>query len=171
MSELQLIRPSCEPTMPVRVVHVVAGIGLADGGPSYSVPRLCKALSKSGVRPTLLSVARNAGSRPDACVRSGDERLFAWDYATIPILRELRASSGLSAELAKEAVRSDVIHNHGLWLMPNVYAGWAASRARTPLMVAPRGMLGAPALRFSRMRKMLFWQILQGTAVRRAACR
>ena len=72
---------------------------------------------------------------------------------TIPVLRELRASSGLSAELAKEAVRSDVIHNHGLWLMPNVYAGWAASRARTPLIVAPRGMLGAAALRFSRMKK------------------
>ena len=30
--------------MPVRVVHVVAGIGRADGGPSYTVPRLCRAL-------------------------------------------------------------------------------------------------------------------------------
>ena len=31
-------------------------------------------------------------------------------------------------------------------------------------------MLGAASLRFSRMRKTLFWQILQGPAVRRAAC-
>jgi glycosyltransferase involved in cell wall biosynthesis len=103
-------------------------------------------------------------------MRTGDERFFAWDYSTIPVLRELRASSGLLAELAKEAVGSDVIHNHGLWLMPNVYAGWVASRSRTPLMVAPRGMLGAAALRFSRTKKMLFWQVLQGPAVRRAAC-
>jgi glycosyltransferase involved in cell wall biosynthesis len=31
-------------------------------------------------------------------------------------------------------------------------------------------MLGGAALRFSRMRKALFWQVLQGPAVRRAAC-
>jgi glycosyltransferase involved in cell wall biosynthesis len=82
----------------------------------------------------------------------------------------LRASSALSSELAKEAIKSDVIHNHGLWLMPNVYAGWAASRARRPLVVAPRGMLGGAALQFSRMKKMLFWRLLQGPAVRDAAC-
>jgi glycosyltransferase involved in cell wall biosynthesis len=168
--ELERIRPSCEQTMPVRVVHVVAGIRRADGGPSYSVPRLCKALSQSGVRSALLSVAAPDRSRPDTSNRDDEQRFFAWDYATIPLLRELRASSALSSELTREAMRSDVIHNHGLWLMPNVYAGWAASRARTPLLVAPRGMLGAAALRFSRMRKMLFWQLFQGPAVRRAAC-
>jgi glycosyltransferase involved in cell wall biosynthesis len=169
VSDLQGFRPSCEPTVPVRVVHVVAGIGRSDGGPAYSVPRLCSALAEAGVRPRLLSVAPAAGER-EICNRDNEQRSFAWDYATIPVLRELRASSALSSELAREALRSDVIHNHGLWLMPNVYAGWAASRARTPLMVAPRGMLGAAALRFSRMKKTLFWQVLQGPAVRRAAC-
>jgi glycosyltransferase involved in cell wall biosynthesis len=65
---------------------------------------------------------------------------------------------------------SDVIHNHGLWLMPNVYAGWAAARTGTPLIVAPRGMLGRAALAFSRKKKVLFWHILQGPAIRCAAC-
>jgi glycosyltransferase involved in cell wall biosynthesis len=148
-------------------VHVVAGIGLTDGGLSYSVPRLCRALSEAGIRPTLLSVAADAEMRPH---QGHDQRSFAWDYTSIPVLRKLRVSSALSSELAKEAVRSDVIHNHGLWLMPNVYAGWAASCARTPLIVAPRGMLGGAALRFSRMKKMLTWRLLQGPAVRRAAC-
>jgi glycosyltransferase involved in cell wall biosynthesis len=154
--------------MPVRVVHVVAGIRRADGGPSYSVPRLCKALLKSGVRPTLFSVSADAGLNPDTYARCDDERFFAWDYAGVPLLQELRASSGLFAELA--TVKSDVIHNHGLWLMPNVYAGWAASRARTPLIVAQRGMLGGAALRFSRTKKVLFWHLLQGPAIRCAAC-
>jgi glycosyltransferase involved in cell wall biosynthesis len=104
------------------------------------------------------------------CNRDNEQRSFAWDYSTIPVLRGLRVSSALSSELAREAIRSDVIHNHGLWLMPNVYAGWVASRARTPLMVAPRGMLGAAALQFSRMKKVLFWQFLQGPAIRCAAC-
>jgi glycosyltransferase involved in cell wall biosynthesis len=169
VSELGRIRPSCELMMPVRVVHVVAGIRRADGGPAYSVPRLCKALLKSGVRPTLFSVSAAAGN-PDPCARCDDERFFAWDYAGVPLLQELRASSGLFAGLATETVNSDVVHNHGLWLMPNVYAGWAASRARTPLIVAPRGMLGGAALRFSRMKKVLFWHFLQGPAIRCAAC-
>src|SRR5262245_20733160 len=109
--------------MPVRVVHVIAGIGLADGGVSYSVPRLCRALSEAGLRPTLLSVAADSGSRPGASNQCNNQRSFAWDYASIPVLRTLRASSALRSELAKEAIRSDVIHNHGLWLMPTVYAG------------------------------------------------
>ena len=113
---------------------------------------------------------RDPNSRPDTCNRDNDQRSFAWDYAAIPVLRELRASSALSSALAKEAITSDVIHNHGLWLMPNVYAGWAASRARTPLIVAPRGMLGHAALSFSRMKKVLFWHLLQGPAIRCAAC-
>jgi glycosyltransferase involved in cell wall biosynthesis len=153
--------------MPVRVVHVVAGIGRADGGVSYSVPRLCRALSEAGVRPTLLSVAADAQSRHGA---SDDQRSFAWDYANIPVLRELRVSSALWSELGKEAIRSDVIHNHGLWLMPNIYASWAASRARIPLIVAPRGMLGGAVLRFSRMKKMLIWRFVQGPALHCATC-
>src|SRR5262249_8956014 len=76
----------------------------------------------------------------------------------------------LSLEVAKEAVKLDVIHNHGLWLMPNVHAGWAASRFRTPLIVAPRGMLGRAALSFSPIKKMLFWHLVQGPAIRWAAC-
>jgi glycosyltransferase involved in cell wall biosynthesis len=170
VSEVQLARPSRGTTASLRVAHVVAGIEVADGGPSYTVPRLCRALGGAGVKTTLLSVATNAGSRPDTRNQDYDHRSFAWDYAAIPVLRKLRASSALSSVLAKEAARSDVIHNHGLWLMPNVYAGWAASRARAPLIVAPRGMLGGAALGFSPMKKVLFWHLLQGSAIRCAAC-
>ena len=170
MNELQLARPSLGATVPLRVVHVVAGIGVADGGPSYSIPRLCEALAEGGVRTTLLSVTADAGSRRDLRNRGNYHHSLPWDYAAIPVLRGLRASSALSSALAKEAIASDVIHNHGLWLMPNVYAGWASSRARTPLIVAPRGMLGIAALGFSRLKKVLFWHLLQGRAIRHAAC-
>ena len=170
MSDLQLTRPLCGAVTAVRVVHVVAGIGVTDGGLCYSVPRLCRALADAGVRPTLLSISANIGSHAETRSLGYGQRAFAGDYPTIPVLRHLRASSALSRDLAKEANRSDIIHNHGLWLMPNVYAGWAASRARTPLVVAPRGMLGDAALRFSRKKKALFWRLLQGPAIRHTAC-
>jgi glycosyltransferase involved in cell wall biosynthesis len=170
VNQLQLGRPVAATTVSLRVVHIIPGIGIADGGPSYSVPRLCRALSKADVRSTLLSVTADAASQADTCNANYDQRLLTQDYSAVPFLRDLRASSALSSALAKEATGSDVIHNHGLWLMPNVYAGWAASRARTPLIVTPRGMLGDAALRFSRIKKQLFWHLLQGPAIHHAAC-
>src|SRR5262249_20891237 len=95
---------------------------------------------------------------------------FAWDYARIPILRHLRTSQGLSRALRDAALTADVIHNHGLWLMPNVRAGEAAVRGPTPLVVSPHGMLAPAALAFSRLKKRAFWALLQGPGVRRAAC-
>jgi glycosyltransferase involved in cell wall biosynthesis len=54
--------------------------------------------------------------------------------------------------------------------MPNVYTGWAAQAAKTPLIVSPRGTLGEAPLSYSRIRKQVFWRLLQGPVVRRAAC-
>jgi glycosyltransferase involved in cell wall biosynthesis len=85
-------------------------------------------------------------------------------------MRELRCSSGLTRALIELGPKADVIHNHGLWLMPNVEAGRAALVARKPLIVAPRGMLGPAALAFSRVKKRVFWALIQGDVVRRAAC-
>ena len=63
-----------------------------------------------------------------------------------------------------------MIHNHGLWLMPNVEAGRAALLAGKPFIVAPRGMLSSTALAFSRLKKRVVWALLQGDVVRRASC-
>ena len=85
-------------------------------------------------------------------------------------MRGLRCSSGLVRALHELAPKADLIHDHGLWLMPNVDAGRAALRARKPFIVAPRGMLGPAALAFSRTKKRIVWALLQGDVVRRASC-
>jgi glycosyltransferase involved in cell wall biosynthesis len=54
--------------------------------------------------------------------------------------------------------------------MPNLQAGWAATLARKPLVVGPRGMLNPSALKFSGIKKQVFWRLLQGPVIRRAAC-
>jgi glycosyltransferase involved in cell wall biosynthesis len=150
-------------------VHVIAGLEAAHGGPSYSVPRLCEALWSVGTEAVLLSVAGAEGAI--ATTQSGYcDRRFAWDYAHIPILRGLRSSSALSAALQSLARTADVIHDHGLWLLPNVQAGWAAAQVAKPLIVSPRGMLSPAALAFSRIKKKVFWRFLQGPAARQAAC-
>jgi glycosyltransferase involved in cell wall biosynthesis len=152
----------------LRSAHVVAGLDY--GGPAYSVPRLCEALAAAGAEAMLLSVARQERDERDAYDRGYRDRRFAWDYAHLPILGDLRSSRGLSNALREGALSADVIHNHGLWLMPNVRAGEVAAAVRTPLVISPRGMLASAALAFSPWKKRAFWALLQGPPVRGAAC-
>ena len=150
----------------LRSLHVVAGLDPAHGGPSYTVPRLCKALVTAGAQAQLLSVAGT-----DACnVEDDGIRCFSRSSAHVPVLRDLRCSSGLMHALRELAPKVDVIHDHGLWLMPNVEAGRAALRAGKPFIVAPRGMLSSAALAFSHLKKRVVWALMQGNVVRRASC-
>ena len=154
----------------LRAAHVVAGLDPAYGGPSYSVPRLCEALAAAGAETMVLSVATDDGGQRDVYDKGYRDCRFAWDYARIPMLRRLHNSQGLSEALNHAARTADVIHNHGLWLMPNVNAARAAASGTKPFVVSPRGMLAPAALAFSRARKRVFWALLQGPAIRRAAC-
>jgi glycosyltransferase involved in cell wall biosynthesis len=156
-----------ESRSPLRVVHIVAGLDPADGGPAYSVPGLCGALAASGeVDPTLLSVAAEDGE----IRRDYPHRQFAPIYRQLPILGSLRLSSGLTRALSAAAPAADVIHGHGLWLAPNILCGQIARRAGLPLVLSPRGMLSPAALAFSRWKKRLMWRLAQGDIVHGAAC-
>ena len=152
----------------MHAVHVIAGLRQTDGGPTYSVPRLCRALAAAGARVDLMTVSESA--EQDHSDGNYRERRFAWDGVNVPVLRAVRRSSALACSLRKEARSADVIHDHGLWLLPNVYAGREAGRAARPLVVAPRGMLSPTALSFSRLKKRIFWQLLQKGSVASAAC-
>src|SRR3954463_12246059 len=146
----------------MHAVHVIAGLRQTDGGPVYSVPRLCRALAAAGAAVDLMTVSESA--EQDRSEGNYRERRFAWDGVKLPLVRAVRRSSSLARALRIEAPKADVVHDHGLWLLPNVYAGREAARARRPLIVAPRGMLSPTALSFSRLRKRIFWQLLQKSA-------
>jgi glycosyltransferase involved in cell wall biosynthesis len=150
----------------LRVAHIIAGLDPIYGGPSYTVPRLCQALVMAGAELKLLSVA----GRSDAGEHNYLDRRFPQANAETPVLRGLRRSPALSRALRDIAPGTDVVHGHGLWLMPNLDTAWAAARARKPLIVSPRGMLSPAALAFSRVKKRAFWTLLQRPALRRAAC-
>jgi glycosyltransferase involved in cell wall biosynthesis len=134
------------------------------------VPRLCEALAAAGTETTLFSVAEKESGQRAFYHKGYHNCSFACDYARIPLLRRLRISRALSNALHRAALTADVIHNHGLWVMPNISAGSAAASALTPLVVSPRGMLAPEALAFSRWKKRAFWALLQGSVIRDAAC-
>lgn len=157
----------------MRIVQVVASIDDPSAGPSTSVTRLAGELGAGGQDVIVRSVAgwRDAG-RTDRSIGEG----VPYEVCRSPLeqgalARLICSSSHLRSALLDDAGRGSVLHAHGLWLMPNVYPGWAIKRKReaAAFIVSPRGMLGGAALAFSRTSKRAFWLLLQRGALAKAA--
>lgn len=149
--------------MAFSVIHVVPGVADQDGGPSYSVPRLAaaqKIISRSSV--DVYAVGASAGyAQPGV-------RFFKQSFGDVPLLRKFRSSIGMKHALGASVSRGCVVHSHGMWLMPNVYAGRAARIMSSTLIVSPRGMLSQYGLSRKRMQKLAVWYGFQRPAVSRA---
>jgi glycosyltransferase involved in cell wall biosynthesis len=165
-------RPAANPRPAnmVRALHVAAALDPVYGGPSYTVPKLCEALAAAGSSIDLFSVARKEDAATEWLAGRFRHRRFSWDYARVPILQRLCCSSSLSRNLHTTAPNVDLIHDHGIWLLPNMRAGRAARAAQRPLIISLRGMLSRAALGFSPWKKRALWAMCQGPMVRRAAC-
>lgn len=147
----------------MRLIHVVPRITYEASGPAYSVMALCEALRAQGAR-TRLGVVEPG---PD---RSLPDWVQVFPNTAGPFL--LARSKPLHAWLrtAVAGADVDVIHNHSLWMMPNIYPGWVTRDRKTLLVVSPRGTLSDWALNRSQWKKRMMWAVLQGPAIRHAAC-
>jgi glycosyltransferase involved in cell wall biosynthesis len=156
----------------MRIAQVIARVDDPAAGPSYAVPRLCAALADIGQQPRLHAV-----EDPRVPVEARHP-LQPWGPLRAPPghPRALVASSALRRQLraAVLAGEVDIVHNHGLWLLPNLYAGLAsrvsAGARPPPLVVSPRGALAAWALQRSRWRKRVSWLLWQRRMLQSAAC-
>ena len=147
----------------MRVVHVVPAIAEEASGPSYSVPRLCDSIRGAGADVELATLDWSR-----ARDRLPYQRTFPLGFGP----RRLGTSPGLKRWLEEQSMTGDiaVIHSHGLWMMPNVYAGQACRTGRPQLVVSPRGTLSSWALRRSALLKKVFWIGWQAKALRSTAC-
>jgi glycosyltransferase involved in cell wall biosynthesis len=133
----------------VKLVHVVPHIDQEAAGPSYSVPRLCQSLASCGNEVELTCLAAR-GEVPGVALDLHSE----W-----PILRRFAISTSLARNLGRKAQEVDVIHNHSLWSMVNVAAGWVVPGKRAKLVTSPRGTLSDWALSRSRGAKRVLWPL------------
>ena len=134
------------------------------------MPRLCQSLVCRGDDVSLYSVAEPGVEELHTDQGDMHHSRFAWDYANIPILKGLRKSRGLTNALREAMPSADIVHNHGLWLLPNIESGRIAARAKRPFLVSPRGMLAPAARTFSSIKKRVVWNLCQGAVMRGAAC-
>jgi len=148
----------------MRVVHVVGGVSEEASGPSYSVIRLCESLIDAGTDARVASLCGAKATAPRPYLDMFPAGLGPRRLGMSPRL-------GRWLDDAAGSHRCDVIHNHGVWMMPNVYAGRACRRySNCRLVVSPRGMLSRWALSFHPLRKRLFWHAFQRDALGGAAC-
>ncbi len=148
----------------MKVLHTVPNIDEEASGPSYSVPSLVAAVNAIGNDAEVVTVsAKGITSTLGAPVRS-----FEADEIWPTILRRLGRSRGLESYIAGGS--ADIIHAHGLWMMPTIYAANRARKSGLPLVLAPRGMLGRDALSFSQPIKRTFGAVYQDRALRSVTC-
>lgn len=150
----------------MRIIQVVPSVANEASGPSYSVTRLCKGLEEAANDVWLMTV----GAGVAAASPQVNHRCYPQNFAAVPVLKKLCLSTRLARALDEATITADIVHNHSLWLMPNIYPAQAAARHGKPLVVSPRGTFAKRALEYSSQAKRLFWALLQGPAVRTAAC-
>ena len=149
----------------LRVCQVVANINRDVGGPAVTVPRLSEALTKEDVACVLFTLNyKQLGPQTEGM---GYELIsITGNYFT----RQMRGwNPTLNRRMRKESKKANIIHNHGLWMFPNLYARQAAISNRIPLVISPRGMLEGWSLGRSRIKKFMTWGLFERANLRTAA--
>ncbi len=148
--------------MTIRVDHVVPYIGNESSGPTWSVSNLCSALLKHKAQVRLHTL----GPVP--------ERNFEFEVREYPrhLLphKRLGNSPEMKRGLREAADSADILHNHSLWMMPNIYPANAVRGTDCRLVVSPRGTLSKWALSRSRWVKQIAWAMGQKNVLESADC-
>lgn len=140
---------------------MTAGVGRNGGGTSEVVPRLCEALLKQGheVRLLAISSVEISHSAINARAAGVDIRLYKKDRLFS------RIAYGYSSELLKEIKEGikwgEIIHTHGLWQLPPIYAAFNAYKAERPYVMQPHGFLEPERLKVSKSKKSIVGAIIE----------
>ena len=144
----------------MKVVVTIGGLGSQFGGPSRTVPALCRALANRGVEIELIALSEidDPDTEEDgSAFRTTVVRKRAHGRQPFPWRREfcqnvVRALTGSTPV---------VLYDVGLWLPSNHFISRIARRKAVPLVVSPRGMLSPRALQVSRWKKAVAWALYQ----------
>lgn len=148
------------------VCHVVASINERIGGPALSVTSLAETLSQQGIISHLFTLDYQQLGKQVAA-----EGIMLHSYPATPIARYLRGfhPKAMRALGQLASTELNLIHNHGLWMFPNLYARQSAVGNHLPLLISPRGMLESWSLKRSRIKKWLAWILYEQKNLKSAA--
>ncbi len=112
---------------PLDIVHVMGSIDAAAAGPSYSVPRLCRALAE--LKHAVMLVSGTANREVFLSRQDGYEDHRYPLGSALPGIGKLGLSTTLRDGIFTAAARGDVLHMMDRWLQKSqVLTQWRANR-------------------------------------------
>lgn len=140
----------------MNILHSVAHLDEEASGPSYSVPSLAESLAKFSNNVTLVSLDR--GKK----IVYPPKGVNCLSFKQENKLRKLGISKTMKKWFSNLKENDfQIIHSHGLWMMPNIYPNEYCLKNNSIHIVAPRGTLNPEALKFSKYKKILIWNLFQ----------
>lgn len=133
----------------MKILHSVPHIKDEASGPSYTVPRLCQAIASRNHEVTL------------SCLEAKTDipKVNSFIHSSWPIFKKFAISHKHAFFLKEQSYKMDIVHNHILWSMTNIAAGWVVPGKYSKLVTSPRGTLSEWALRQSKWKKKIIWPL------------
>lgn len=141
----------------MKILHTIPSVLRSSAGPSYSVIRLCENLLNDNTL-TLISSDQYKQENPDYLIT------FPISYGLEKLGYSPKMYSWLLSALSSQ--KFDLVHNHSLWMLQNIYPSWACSRNNIPIVISPRGTLSKHAFNSGTRLKKIFWPLIQKPALK-----
>ena len=148
-----------------KVTNYVSSLDNPAAGTTYSVRALCNSTAAAGYDTHLICLQGQKKVPPIEGVKISE-------FPISKSLGQLGRRLGYSKELFKDlgTETSDLLHLHGLWMLPNIIPGLMAIKQNRPYVISPHGMLGTEAMRFSRRKKRFMLALGQRKVLSNAYC-
>lgn len=138
----------------MRILHVIATLDAATGGPAKACVEMAGAVANLGHQVDIFTTDwRSSPSASQAFgypYTAGVLRSFNCDFPSV-----WKPSRDMARALLSDAGKYDLLHVHSLYLFHDMMAPLAARRANRPYVVRPHGLLDPYIRRRNRLRKAL----------------
>jgi glycosyltransferase involved in cell wall biosynthesis len=161
---------SCAPP-PLKVLHVIPSLSPTQGGPSFALPLMERALTQAGVEVTVATTDDN-GPRTRLSVPLGQPQTTngATRYYFRKQTEFYKCSVPLWRWLGRRVGEFDLVHVHALFSFTSLAAARCARRRRVPYVIRPLGVLNRWGMENRRaLLKSLSFRLIETPMLRRAA--
>jgi glycosyltransferase involved in cell wall biosynthesis len=152
----------------MKVINVVENLDDTYGGPSKSIPYMCKHLNDFGIQTEILSITFDIDERNSIV----SKYKLIWKRFSYSFFRKIRYSNELRNYLEKtlEKDKEIILHVHNLWNYVPYVTYKMAKKYNVPLVVSIRGSLYKWSLQQGVVRKKIAWLLFQKKVLQRASC-
>jgi len=147
----------------IKSAHLTGPVSRKAGGLFDAVSRLAQSQHQQGMAVKVFGLWDE----------STDADLAAWNPVPVAVFKPSWPKViGRSPEFLEElkAFAPDISHTHGLWLYPSVAATNYSREKKRAYLISPHGMLDPWALKNSRWKKIIAWQLFEGKHLHGANC-